>query len=155
MITASDIEQLVHPIIDAEHLKLCGVKVSGNRTPSIQLFIDQERGFITIDTCAVISRLVQDVLDMQAWSPSDYRLEVSSPGIDRPLYEEWQFKKNVGRTIRYQNGSVNIEGRITMVTTEDKVILETDNGTEVYPMNELRGASVIIEQPKRKKSKRK
>ncbi|MDP8237705.1 MAG: hypothetical protein P9X24_01325 [Candidatus Hatepunaea meridiana] len=108
MISAYDIEQLVKPYLIEEHLHLFDVKVSGRAgRPLIQLFLDREDGDITVNAYAGIGRHIQDLLDMQNWSPGDYKLIVSSPGLDRPLSELWQFRKNIGRLIKFQASALS------------------------------------------------
>lgn len=94
------IERLLTPQLETERVKLCGVKVSGQPfNPLIQVFIDCEEGHISIKDCTILTQSVKDCLELEDSTPPNYRLEVSSPGIDWPLSELWQFRKNIGRMI--------------------------------------------------------
>ncbi|MBX7151344.1 hypothetical protein K1X84_06870 [bacterium] len=78
----------------------------------VRAYIDSEQG-ITIDQCKDFSRDFAQEIDVQNLI-ENYILEVSSPGVDRPLREDWQFRKNTGRTltIDYVNGQ-NIDAHVT------------------------------------------
>jgi ribosome maturation factor RimP len=65
----------------------------------IQVFVDAEQS-ITLDQCTTISRAITSAIGANSLLEGDYRLEVSSPGIDRPLAHPWQYPKHVGRTLR-------------------------------------------------------
>ncbi len=146
-LSVDGLERLFKPLLDSERVKLCGVKVSGRSgRPLIQLFVDWDDGNITVGACADISRQAQDLLDMQEWAPQDYRLMVSSPGIDWPLREIWQFRKNVGRVIRRGGDEESFEGRLIGVSDEGKVRLELPEGIVERTVVQLTGARVIIEQ---------
>ena len=159
-ISVHELENLVLPCLQEADLVLCEIKFTGSiRKPLIQLFIDKKEGFVTVGDCVRISREVQDLLGLQDNVPPDYRLEVSSPGIDYPLSELWQFEKNRGRLIRLVRGEKGnektvIAGRILDVA-EGRIALETDDGPRDFALAELAQARIELEKTKKKKSKRK
>jgi len=67
--------------------------------PVIEVFIDAEQG-VTTELCAAVSRSVAAAIEGKNFLGAGYRLNVSSPGIDRPLVFPWQYAKHVGRTLR-------------------------------------------------------
>jgi len=74
------------------------IVVRGNRRePVIEIFVDNETG-VTITLCQEITQAVLELLEMEA-VPGNYRLTVSSPGVDRPLQFPWQYRKHIGRTV--------------------------------------------------------
>lgn len=94
------IDELIQPVFQRSGIHLVGLKLRGalnNRILSI--FADTDTG-ITLDEITRLTREIGDLLDMYDPIPGRYRLEVSSPGIDWPLTEEWQFRKNTGRILR-------------------------------------------------------
>lgn len=98
--TISRIWQLVEPVIQAEGLEL--VEVEYRREPQgwvLRLFVDREAG-ITIDDCTQVNRVVGDLLDVADPISHAYHLEVSSPGLDRPLRKRQHFEREVGKVIR-------------------------------------------------------
>lgn len=70
------------------------------KSSRLQLFIDTQTDVgVTIDDCAQASRLVDEILESEDFFEGKYNLEVSSPGIDRPLTTERDFRRRIGRTI--------------------------------------------------------
>ena len=162
LILETHIEQLVKPLLKEENILLCEVKISGSPMhPKIQIFIDREVENVTINDCVKFTRDTQDLIELQDDVPSDYKLEVSSPGIDYPLKEVWQFRKNTGRSIQFQRQDdheedlVTFNGKILEVLENETIKLETSWGVQEFKLQELTGSKVIIETPKRKNSKRK
>lgn len=152
----NNIETLIKPIIDSEGFKLCRIEVSGNpRSPGIKVFIDRIDGSITIESCAKMSRIIQDILDLQEWSPSNYRLEVSSPGIDFPLRELWQFRKNINRTIELHREDESLKGKIVAADDTGTIELDINGSIRKYTVSELEGAKVMIDIPRKNKHRRK
>lgn len=147
-VNSRDIESIVAPIVVAERLILMNVKVSGSpRKPFIQIFVDDEEHPVTINQCAGLSCLVQDVLDIQDQLPKTYSLEVSSPGVDFPLSYLWQFKRNVNRSIKLiNNGETVVQGRIVSVSEDGDISLSDDSDKiTIYPLADLVGARVSLE----------
>ena len=112
---------------------LVEIKGSGNRSV-VRTFIDQPGG-ITLDDCERFSRRLSVSLDVEDWIPSSYTIEVSSPGIDRPLVKESDFQRFCGehatvRTTMPIDGRKNFKGRIADVT-EGRVKLEIAPGNTV------------------------
>ena len=90
---------IVKPICEGQGFYLLDLKVGGSaRNPVFQVFADNEKG-ITLDDCVRLSRKIEDELDFREDLPKNYRLDVSSPGVGHPLKYDWEFKKNLGRTL--------------------------------------------------------
>ncbi len=101
-ILAEEIRELVEPLLEREGVELVDLELKGPPGRQIlRIFIDEEGG-ITIDRCTEISRKLSDLLDRKDPIPGRYTLEVSSPGIDRPLRQPRDFRRNVGRTVRVE-----------------------------------------------------
>jgi len=113
-------------ICQRQNLHLVEVKVRGSvRQPLLEVFADSEQG-ITLRQCATLSRLIQDELDMDETFTSNYRLNVSSPGLDRPLTEDWEFKKNLGKKVVVaftENGEARTtEGELKSFDAQELVV---------------------------------
>lgn len=119
-----DIWALVQPVIQAEGLRL--IEVEYRREPKgwvLRLFIDREDG-VTVDDCARISQVVGDLLDVADPIPTAYHLEVSSPGLNRPLRRREHFVEQVGnvvqvRTVEPLGRRRNFKGLLTSVGEDD------------------------------------
>ncbi len=86
----------------------------------IEVYIDNETG-ITADLCAEVSRALIEVIDRSGIVTGTYRLDVSSPGIDRPLCYPWQFPKHAGRQVevrrKTESGETRVRGTLTVCDT--------------------------------------
>jgi ribosome maturation factor RimP len=121
-VSAEQIRELVEPLLEEEGVELVDLELKGSPGRLIlRIFIDEEGG-ITIDRCTEISRKLSDLLDRKDPIPGRYTLEVSSPGVDRPLVQPRDFRRNVGREVRveYRDGEVtrSLTGRI-MAAADD------------------------------------
>lgn len=91
---AARIAALAAPVIEELGFRLVRVKVSGGGGGVVQVMADRPDGTMTVDDCALISRRLSPALDVNDPMPGSYHLEVSSPGVDRPLvrpsdFEDW------------------------------------------------------------------
>ncbi len=93
---AAEIASLAEPVIEALGLRLVRVKISAQSGTTIQIMADRQDGAISVDDCALISRRLSPLLDANDPVAGGYTLEVSSPGIDRPLVRPSDFEDWVG-----------------------------------------------------------
>ncbi len=91
---------LVEPLIVGRGLELVEVEVKGYPgRPLVRVVVDSEKG-IDVESCADLSRRIGAVLDANDSIPGSYTLQVTSPGIDRPLRTQRDFARNLGRSVR-------------------------------------------------------
>jgi ribosome maturation factor RimP len=88
---ARTIADLAEPVLEELGFRLVRVKVSGRDGGTVQIMAERPSGEMTVEDCATISRRLSPVLDAYDPMPGQYRLEVSSPGIDRPLVRPSDF----------------------------------------------------------------
>lgn len=91
---AAECAALVEPVLESLGFRLVRVQISGREGKTVQIMAERPDGSISIDDCETISRQVSPLLDVHEPVAGSYRLEVSSPGIDRPLvrpsdFEDW------------------------------------------------------------------
>jgi ribosome maturation factor RimP len=125
MITKEQVTALVEEKIAGTDLFIVEVNVKpGNK---IEVFIDRDSG-LALEDCLKVSRHVEGNLDREV---EDYALDVSSPGVGRPLKLKRQYFKNIGRNvdIKLQDGS-KLEGTLT-AADEDKIVVHTRTKEEV------------------------
>lgn len=92
-------EQLVQPITDAHQFELVDVEyVKEGSNWYLRVYIDKQGG-ITIDDCELVSRALSDILDAKDFIEDAYILEVSSPGLTRPLRKEKDFVRSIGEEV--------------------------------------------------------
>jgi ribosome maturation factor RimP len=143
---ANAVRERAEPIVESHGAYVIDCIVRGERgTRVIELFIDTDPG-ITTELCASISRELVTRLDSDDTVPGRYRLEVSSPGLDRPLKLYRQYQKNIGRTLKVkctvEGSTVTITGTLKAVT-EFSICLEDEKGGNIeVPMNGIHRATV-------------
>ncbi len=118
MITIERLKNIVDGELKKKDLHCIDLSVSrGNK---IMLYIDSSKG-VTIDECAEISRFLEDELNRDE---EDFELEVSSPGLDKPLKLPFQYMKNIGRNIDVViTDGQKIRGKL-IEAGENKIVLE-------------------------------
>ena len=93
------VEALVTPIIEANQFELVDVEyVKEAGIFYLRVYVDKERG-ITVDDCEIVSRALSDKLDEKDFIDESYILEVSSPGLGRPLKKEKDFVRSIGKEV--------------------------------------------------------
>lgn len=123
-------EKLVLPIIEENNFELVDVEyVREGGNYFLRVYIDKEGG-ITIDDCEVVSRNLSDLLDEDDFIPDAYILEVSSPGLGRPLKKEKDFDRSIGKEVEvklYKQINKQKEYSGILVSYDaDKIELEVD-----------------------------
>jgi ribosome maturation factor RimP len=88
---AARIAALAEPVVDELGYRLVRVRVSGQGASTLQIMVDRPDRAITVDDCALVSRRLSPLLDANDPMPGSFLLEVSSPGIDRPLVRPSDF----------------------------------------------------------------
>ncbi len=94
-----EIIEIVQPILDASGFELVDLTISVAKKPVIRIYVHRADG-VTVDDCADISREVEFEFDSAELFNRKYCLEVSSPGLDRPLKTERDFRRNIGNQVR-------------------------------------------------------
>ena len=128
--TRADWRTLLEPGVQALGFELVDVELAGSRhNPTLRVYIDNPAG-VNVDDCARVSRQLSALLDVEDPLPGHYTLEVSSPGLDRPLVKPEDFKRYLGETIKVKMhapvlGRKNFSGRLVDVAV-DHVVVEVD-----------------------------
>jgi ribosome maturation factor RimP len=108
---AARIGELVEPSLNAMGYELVRVKLSGGDNLRLQIMTERaDRAEMTVDDCADISRNISAILDVEDPIKSAYTLEVSSPGIDRPLVRLDDFSRYAGFEARVES-ELPVDGR--------------------------------------------
>lgn len=124
-------EELVLPITEANNFELVDVEyVKEGANWYLRIYIDKEGG-INIDDCEIVSRALEEKLDTKNFIADAYILEVSSPGLTRPLKKEKDFERSIGKlvdvkTFRPVNKKKDFEGYLVSYSKDSIVISEDD-----------------------------
>jgi ribosome maturation factor RimP len=121
---ARTIAELAEPVLEGLGFRLVRVKVSGRDGGTVQIMAERPGGAMTVEDCATISRSLSPVLDAYDPMPGAYRLEVSSPGIDRPLVRPSDFALWTGHEAKVElkelvDGRKRFRGLIEGVTKDE------------------------------------
>jgi ribosome maturation factor RimP len=119
---APELQQIIESSVGRKGAHLIDLEVRGDRgRPVIEVYIDTASG-VTTELCAEVSRDISAAIDAGGLIPARYRLEVSSPGIERPLKFPWQYSKHVGRVmhvkVRSGTGELEMKGVLAASTAE-------------------------------------
>ena len=135
-------EEILQPLMEANGFELVDVEyVKEGGTWYLRAYIDKPGG-IAIDDCELISRALSDELDAQDFIEDSYILEVSSPGLGRPLKKDRDFERSIGqevevRTFRAIDGQKEFTG-ILKSYDKDSVSIALDEETELkFARNEI------------------
>jgi len=143
------IEAVIVPAITAMGYEIVRVQMSGGRRPVLQIMAERLDGSpMTVEDCADISRTVSAVLDVADPIASAYTLEVSSPGIDRPLIRLQDFERFTGFEARVETRAL-VDGRRRFRGTlrgvvGDRIRLETDAGLAELPFDGILRAKLVL-----------
>ena len=138
---------LIPPVAASLGCELWGVEfVAQGRRSLLRIYIDKEEG-VTLEDCERVSRQVSSVLDVEDLIKGEYTLEVSSPGMDRPLFSLAQFEQSIGERVQIKlrmpfDGRRKFAGVLIAIENED-VILQVDNDEFVLPIETIEKANII------------
>src|SRR5688572_21227343 len=122
--------------------------VGGRRNMVVRIYIDKPDG-VTIEDCSNVSHAIEAVIDADDFIPSPYVLEVSSPGLERPLFSIADFEKFAGKKAKVKTaepvgGQSNFNGRIAAVEGTEIVFEDKTNGTIRLPFESIAKANLRV-----------
>jgi ribosome maturation factor RimP len=145
------IEELLVPSLAAMGYELIRTRVSGRDRPVLQIMIERaDRQPITVDSCAEVSRAISAILDVDEPIRSSYVLEVSSPGIDRPLVKLADYDRFAGHVAKLElaapmAGRRRFRGRLLGVEGDVIKLIEDDGkGPFELPFGAIQSAKLVL-----------
>jgi ribosome maturation factor RimP len=141
------LQALLAPVIEALGFQCWGIEfLSQGRHSLLRVYIDKPDG-ILIEDCETVSRQLSGVLDVEDPITSEYTLEVSSPGMDRPLFTLEQFAGHVGEQVKIKlrspfDGRRNFQGLLRGVEEQD-VVVQVDDHEYLLPVDMIDKANII------------
>lgn len=145
----ANVEAIVEPVVTSLGYELVGTEfMQQGRSGLLRVYIDIENG-ITLDDCQRVSHQLSGVLDVEDVIKSQYQLEVSSPGLDRPLFKMEHFERFIGHKAKMKltaplNGQRKFSGILRGVK-DGNVILEIEDGEIALPLSAIDKANLIPE----------
>ena len=143
------IAQMIRPTVEALGVDLWGVDHIGQgRSSVLRVYIDKGDDGITIDDCVKVSRQISGILDVEEPIAGEYTLEVSSPGMDRPLFELAHFARFVGSVANVRLRSP-LDGRrkfkgVIQRAEADSVCLVVDEKEVSFPFSSIDKANLVF-----------
>lgn len=107
---AARVSAVAEPVLNGMGYRLVRVRVSGEAGTTVQIMAERPDGTLLIEDCEAISRALSPVMDVADPIDRAYRLEISSPGIDRPLVRRSDFERNAGHLLKVEMAVMH-EGR--------------------------------------------
>jgi ribosome maturation factor RimP len=143
-----DVEALVRPVVEAADLDLWEVtyRKEGGRM-ILRVTVDRAGG-LDLDTISGLSERLSRRLDLEDFGRSRYELEVSSPGVERPLRHPWQFERSIGekvkvKTVEPVNGSMVHEGALVSADAE-AIVIAAEGGELRVPYGAVASARTVF-----------
>ena len=151
---AARVAAIVEPLLESLSYRLVRVHVSGSDGCTVQVMAERPDGTMTIEDCEICSRALSPVLDAADPVPSAYRLEMSSPGIDRPLVRQSDFERYAGNLVkiemavaahgrkRFRGQLLGAEGHLARIHLEDA---KSGESTDVMlPIEDIAEAKLML-----------
>ncbi|WP_371038049.1 ribosome maturation factor RimP [Rhodosalinus sp. FB01] len=142
------IAEIVQPVIEGLGYELVRVRLMAGKTQTLQIMAERPGGGIEVDDCAAISNAVSAVLDVEDPILDAYTLEVSSPGIDRPLTRLKDFADYEGYEANLETAEL-IDGRrrfkgVLAGVEGDEILVNLDEGTVGLRVDWLSDAKLVL-----------
>ena len=143
------VTELIEPTLHDMGLELVRVLMSGGQRPTLQVMVERsDRGSVTLDQCAEVSHALSAVLDVADPLPGAYRLEVTSPGLDRPLVRRGDYERFAGLEARLETelpieGRRRFRGRLLGIA-DDQVRLALLEGETSIPFDAIKKAKLVL-----------
>ncbi|MDX1458431.1 MAG: ribosome maturation factor RimP [Marinobacter sp.] len=141
------LEAMLQPVVEGLGYEFWGLEFrSQGHQSMLRIFIDAEAG-ISVDDCEKVSRQVSGVLDVEDPIQSEYTLEVSSPGMDRPLFRLEQFEAFVGHKVQIRlrmafEGRRKFQGLLKGIEGQDVVVI-VDDHEYLLPFDSIERAHIV------------
>jgi len=134
---AARVAGIAEPVIEGLGYRLVRVRVTGSQGCTVQIMAERPDGSMTVEDCEAVSRALSPVLDVADPVEGAYRLEISSPGMDRPLVRRSDFERHAGHLVKIEmevpldgrrrfRGTIGgVEGDTVMIRRDDAAAGET------------------------------
>jgi ribosome maturation factor RimP len=151
---AARVSAIAGPVLAGMGYRLVRIRISGEAGCTVQIMAERPDGTMLIDDCEAISRALSPVLDVADPIERAYRLEISSPGIDRPLVRRSDFERNTGHLVkvemavphqgrkRFRGTLDGVEGSAVRLVRDD--VPAGDEAVALLPMEDIAEARLVL-----------
>lgn len=147
----ASIRDLITPSLEAAGYEIVRIRMTGADKPTLQIMAERAAdGGMDVDNCEEVSRMVSALLDVEDPIREAYTLEVSSPGVDRPLTREKDFRNFAGHEVkieldRMRDGRKRFRGELLGVTDGQAMLrLQKDEEEAGFPLEQIRDAKLVM-----------
>jgi ribosome maturation factor RimP len=144
-----EVERVVRPVVEAAGLEFVDASIARDQGRRIlRITVDREGG-VDLDAISEVSQRISRRLDLERFDPGPYQLEVSSPGVERPLRGARDFARHVGARVKVKTAEP-VEGTRTHTGTvleagTESVRIATDEGERIVSYDEMTSARTVFE----------
>ena len=140
---------LIGDYLKGENAVLVDLKFQTRRRKSLlRILVDEQDGGITVDRCAYLNNAISQLLDEENLIQSSYILEVSSPGVDRPLLGREDFSRCLNRRVRVWvdkgRDQVNEVSGVVTAVSETGLSLDSGGSTQEIPFEQIRKGKQVV-----------
>jgi ribosome maturation factor RimP len=151
---AARVAATAQPVLDGLGYRLVRVRISGSEGCTVQIMAERPDGTMNVDDCEAVSRALSPVLDVADLIDRAYRLEISSPGLDRPLVRRSDFERYAGQLVkiematpiegrrRFRGTLLGIEGDDARIRRDDAA--EGEAAEVALPVGEMDEAKLVL-----------
>jgi ribosome maturation factor RimP len=145
---ASHLEPVFEPVIEKAGFKLVRLRIMGGATKTLQVMAERPDGSMDVEGCSLLSHALLDFIEAEDPIDGDYELEVSSPGIDRPLTRLMDFSRWAGHEAKIEltlpvEGRKRFRGTLLGLDGTD-VVIRADNSDIKFPFRSVANAKLVL-----------
>lgn len=145
----SQLEPILEPVVEAAGFRLVRVRLIGGKAKTLQIMAERADGTMNVEDCAALSRELSDFLDREDPIEGEYNLEVSSPGIDRPLTRIADYARWAGHEVKLELGAPDANGRkrfkgLILGLDGNDVAIEVDGERKTIPFGAIAEAKLVL-----------
>ena len=143
------LEELIEPVVEAAGFRLVRLRLMGGKIKTLQIMAERADGTMNVDGCASLSRALSEFLDAEDPIEGEYNLEVSSPGIDRPLTRITDYARWAGHEARLDLAAPDASGRkrfkgLLLGLEGNDVVIEVQGERKSFPFNAIAEAKLVL-----------
>lgn len=144
----SHLEPILAPVIEAAGFRLVRLRLMGSKTKTLQIMAERPDGTMNVEDCAVLSHALLDFMEAENPIEGDYELEVSSPGIDRPLTRLMDFARYAGHEAKIElvaplDGRKRFRGKLLGLDGND-VTMQAQGARISFPFKGIAEAKLVL-----------
>jgi ribosome maturation factor RimP len=145
---ASHLEPVFEPVIEKAGFKLVRLRIMGGASKTLQVMAERPDGSMDVEGCTTLSHVLLDFIETEDPVEGDYELEVSSPGIDRPLTRLMDFSRWAGHEAKIEltlpiDGRKRFRGTLLGLEGSD-VMIRADNSEIKFPFRAVANAKLVL-----------